>query len=517
MNKELFIDATPTEVVIALLEDKKLVELHRDKNNTQHSVGDVFLGRVRKVMPGLNAAFIDVGSEKEGFIHFLDLGVQIHTLNKFINGGLHGDKALLNMNNIKLQDETPKSEKIGNILKQNQNILVQITKAPISTKGPRLTAEISFAGRYLVLVPLSNRISISQKIKSSEERNRLKSLVQSIRPKNFGVIIRTVAEGKSVADLDNDLKALVRKWELIKSNLHNAKAPMKMVSEMDKTASLLRDFLNKDFNSIVVNNESIFEEIKSYLQKIAPDKKDILKYYKGQEPIFDNLGISKLIKSSFGRVVPIRRNGAYLIIEHTEAMHVIDVNSGHRMNAENSQEANALEVNLDAAVEVARQLRLRDMGGIIVVDFIDQREAKNRKILYDKMEEEMSKDPSKHTILPPTKFGLIQITRQRIGPQTSVEVLEKCPTCKGTGEIKPSILIVDEIENHIEYLIEDQNESGFAIALNPFIYAYLTKKFRRQQFKWYFKYKRWIKLREFSSLHFTEYKFIDKKGEIIEL
>lgn len=517
MSKELIINVTPTGVVIALVEDKQLVEIHREKNNTMHSVGDVFLGRVKKVMPGLNAAFIDVGSDKEGFLHLLDLGTQIHVINKYVNCAIHGDKAQMNMSNVKLQGESIKTEKIASILKQNQQVLVQVAKEPISTKGPRLSAEISFAGRYLVLVPFGDKISISQKIKSVEERNRLKSLIQSIRPKNYGVIIRTVAEGKNVSDLDSDLRNLVRKWESVAGHLHNAKAPMKVFSEMDKTVSILRDFLSSDFLNIAVNDPDVYEEVKNYIVKIAPDKKDIVKHYKGKEPIFDNYGISKQIKASFGKVVPIRRNGAYLVIEHTEAMHVIDVNSGHRVNADQSQEDNALDVNLEAAAEVARQMRLRDMGGITVVDFIDQREAKNRKILYDKMVEEMAKDSSKHNVLPPTKFGLVQITRQRVRPQTQIDVLETCPSCGGTGEIKPSVMLIDEIEGNIEYLVQDHNEKHFSISVNPYIYAFLKQKFCRQQFRWWLKYKRWIKIDKVAALQFLEYKFIDQNGEEIEI
>ncbi len=517
MNKELIVNSTSQETVIALLEDKVLVELHREKNNTQHSVGDVFLGRVRKVMPGLNAAFVDVGAAKEGFLHFLDLGPQVQALQKFTNCALHGDAAQLDISAYKLKEELSKTAKISSVLKQNQPVLVQVTKEPISTKGPRLSSEISFAGRYVVLMPFSNKISISSKIKNPEERQRLKNLVQSVRPKNFGVIIRTVAEGKTAAELHSDLDALFRKWEQIKSHLHNISPPVKVCSEMDKTVSLLRDFLSNDFDQIVTNSEEIYEEIKAYVETIAPEKKHIVKYYKDREPIFDHYGVTKQVKASFGKVVNIKRGGAYLVVEHTEAMHVIDVNSGHRVNAEQSQEDNALEVNLEAAAEVARQVRLRDMGGIVIVDFIDQREPQNRKTLYDAMVKFMANDPSKHTVLPPTKFGLIQITRQRVRPQTQVDVLETCPACGGTGQIRPSICIVDDIDRDVEYLIKDINAKHFCIVLNPYVYAYMTRRWRMYQRKWWSKYHRWIGLRESSSFGFLEYKFLDKNDEEIKL
>lgn len=517
MNKELIVNFAPEEVVIALLEDKALVELHRERNNNRHAVGDVFLGRVRKVMPGLNAAFVDVDSEKEGFLHFLDLGPQFHSLQRFTEAGMKGDTAQLDISKEKLKEDLTKTEKISSVLKQNQPILVQVTKEPISTKGPRLTSEISFAGRYVVLIPFSNKISISQKIKGAEERSRLRNLIQSVRPRNFGVIIRTVAEGKSAAELHADLDSLLHKWEQVRTHLLNAKPPVKVCSEMDKAVSILRDFLSNDFDQVITNNEDIYEEIRSYVGVIAPQKKGIVKLYKDREPIFDHFGISKQIKASFGKVVNIRRGGAYLVIEHTEAMHVIDVNSGHRVNAEQSQEANSLTVNLEAAAEIARQVRLRDMGGIVIVDFIDQREAQNRKILFDAMVKAMEKDPSRHTVLPPTKFGLIQITRQRVRPQTQVDVMEVCPACGGTGQIRPSVCVVDDIERDVEFLIKDTNARDFSILLSPYVHAYMVRGWRKYQRKWWKIYRRWIRLDESNSLGFLEYRFLDRNGEEIKL
>ncbi len=516
MNKELIVDAGSQEVVIALLEDKVLVELHREKSNTQHSVGDIFLGRVKKIMPGLNAAFVDVGAKKEGFLHFLDLGPQVQLMHKFTNCAINGDQSQLDISSYKLREELSKTEKITSVLKQNQHILVQVTKEPISTKGPRLSSEISFAGRYVVLIPFSNRISISQKIKSPDERMRLRNLVQSVRPKNFGVIVRTVAEGKTAAELHGDLDALFRKWEQIKTHVRNVSPPVKVCSEMDKTVSILRDFLTNDFDQIVTNNESLFEEIQAYVETIAPQKKNIVKFYKDREPIFDHFGISKQIKASFGKVVNIKRSGSYLVIEHTEAMHVIDVNSGHRVNAEQSQETNALEVNLEAAAEIARQVRLRDMGGIVIVDFIDQREPQNRKILFDAMVKNMENDPSRHTVLPPTKFGLIQITRQRVRPQTQVDVLETCPACGGTGKIRPSVCVVDDIDRDVEYLIKDTNAKCFSVVASPYVRAYMRRGMKYQR-KWWWRYKRWIKIKEGNAYGFLEYKFLDRNGEEIKL
>lgn len=514
INRELIISSDVSEVSIVLLEDKQLVEFHKEQSNTNFSVGDVYYGRIRKILPGLNAAFVDIGNQKDAFLHYLDLGSQIRSLIEYTRLATKGNKAQSDMDSFKLLPDIDKSGKISDFLSAGDYLPVQIAKEPINTKGPRISAEISFAGRYLVLVPFSNRVSVSQKIRSSEERGRLKRLIQSIRPNNFGVIIRTVAEGKKVEELDADMRFLISKWEQLSNNLANLTTSAKLVSELDRTSVMLRDILNESFNGIHVDNNEIYEEVKSFINTIAPQKTDIVKLYKGKEPIFDYFGITKQIKGLFGKIVTIR-NGVYLIIEHTEAMHVIDVNSGHRLNKENTQEENALAVNLEAATEIARQLRLRDMGGIIIVDFIDMHEAKNRKLLFEKLQQEMSKDRAKHTILPATKFGLIQITRQRVRPETEITVNEKCPVCDGTGKIKPSALFIDEIEHNINYLFLDQNEKSLTIQVHPFIYAYLTKGLFSIRKKWMWKYKRHIKIIPVKSFHILQVNFQDSNGDDI--
>lgn len=516
MNKELIINSGPAEVDIALLEDKTLVELNKEKSNTGFAVGDIYLGKVRKIMPGLNAAFVDVGYEKDAFLHYLDLGPQVLSLNKLTRLVIQGRIKDSPLNGFHIEKEIEKTGKITSVLTAGQQILVQVAKEPISTKGPRVSSELSFAGRYLILVPFSNRISVSQRIKSAEERSRLKRLIQSIKPVNFGVIIRTIAEHKKVADLDNDLKNLLEKWENLIQRLIKAKPPQKIISEIDRTSAILRDILNEAFNNIIVNDQTLYEDTKSFIKSIAPEKVNIVKLYKGKIPIFENFGIDKQIKNSFGKIVTIR-SGIYLIIEHTEALHVIDINSGHRVNKEASQEENALAVNLEAAAELARQLRLRDMGGIIVIDFIDMKSASNRRKLFQKLKDEMAKDRAKHTILPPSKFGLVQITRQRVRPEMNVEIVEKCPACNGSGEIKPSILFIDELENNLRYLINDQNEKYLTLSLHPYLFAYLTKGFKSQRLKWYFKYKRWIRIKSNTSYHFFEYHFFNKNNDEIKM
>jgi len=516
INRELVISSDVSEVKIVLLEDKQLVELHKEQKNNNISVGDVYMGRIKKILPGLNSAFVDIGCRKDAFLHYLDLGPQIKSLKKYTKFAEEGNHAQSNMDAFTLEKDIEKSGKISDFLSVGDRIPVQIAKEPINTKGPRITADISFAGRYIVLVPFSNRISVSQKIKSGEERRRLKLLIQSIKPNNFGVIIRTVAEGKKVAELDADLKTLLNKWHSMTHVIGSSNGPTKLISELDRTSVVLRDILNESFNGIYIDDSNLYEEIKSFISTIAPQKSDIVKLYKGKEPIFTEFGVNKQMAGLFGRIVTIR-NGVYLIIEHTEAMHVIDVNSGQRVSKENSQEENALSVNLEAAAEIARQLRLRDMGGIIIVDFIDMQEAAHRKELYNKLKEEMSKDRARHTILPASKFGLIQITRQRVRPENEVTVQEKCPTCNGTGKIRSSYLIIDEIENNMRYLLLDQNEDQITVQVHPFLYAYLNKGLFSIKRKWKWKYNRKIDIKEVKSFHITQYNFINKNGEEILL
>lgn len=516
MNKELIINSNSAEVVIALLENKKLVELHKEKGNNSFSVGDIYLGKIKKIVPGLNAAFVDVGYEKDAFLHYLDLGPQINSLIKYSKTAVLGKSIPLSSDSYKSEPNIEKTGKISSILANALEIPVQIAKEPISSKGPRITSEISLAGRYLILVPFSDRVSVSQKIKNNEDRSRLKRLVLSIKPKNFGIIIRTVAENKKVAELIADLDDLTQRWNSMVAKMSSAKAPQKILSEIDRTSVILRDLLNESFNNIFVNDQMIFEDIKTYIQTIAPDKVDIVKLYKNKEPIFEHFGIDKQIRNSFGKKVTYK-NGAYLVIEHTEAMHVIDVNSGHRNKSESNQEENAMEVNMDAATEIARQLRLRDMGGIISIDFIDLHQASNRRLLFEKLQLEMKPDHSKHTILPPNKFGVVQITRQRVRPETNIQILEKCPSCDGTGEIKASISVVEDIENRIQFLFNEQNEKRLLIAVHPYLYSYLTKGIMSKRVKWMLKFKKRITIKPDSQLRFLEFHFFDKNQEEIKV
>jgi len=516
VNKDLIINVNPQEVSIALLEEKQLMEIHNERLDNNYSVGDLYLGKVKKITPGLNAAFVDVGYEREAFLHYHDLGPRVRSLNKFVKIVNNSKKANLSLKDFKFEPEIVKTGKIQEVLSVNQNILVQVAKEPISSKGPRITTEIAFPGRYVVLVPFSNRVSVSQKIKDFEERNRLKRLVTSIRPANFGVIVRTIAQTKKVAELLADIESLVVKWEQAVEKLADANPPLKIHGELGRSSTILRDLLNSDFNSIVVDDAKMANELKDFISTFAPDKKDLVKNYSGKVPIFEYHNVDKQIKSSFGKKVSMK-SGAYLIIEHTEAMHVIDVNSGHRLKKELNQEAGALETNLVSAKEIVRQLRLRDMGGIIVIDFIDMVDKENRRKLYEFLKTEMKSDKAKHTILPVTKFGLIQITRQRVRPEMEIEILEKCPVCLGTGEVKASILISDDIENNIRFLVQEQNEGYIELRVHPFLYAYFTQGIFNFKWKWLKEYHRWIRIKKVSSYHFLEYHLFNKEGDEIKI
>jgi ribonuclease G len=515
VNKELIINTTSEGIDIALLENKHLTELHQERSTNQFTVGDIYLGRIKKVMPGLNAAFIEVGHEKDAFLHYTDLSPDIRSVMKFTSNCVAGNISPEQMlNNFEIQKQIVKTGNVKEVLNNKNHLLVQILKEPISTKGPRLTCEISLAGRFLVLVPFNDSVGVSKKIDSAEERKRLKVLVESLKPKNFGVIVRTVAAGKNAAELHQDLLSLQEKWQQMMRNLKGAVPVTKVLSEMNKTTGILRDLLSPQFNRIVVNDVKVAKETEIYISRIAPEKKDIVQRYTGSTPIFDHFGITKQIKASFGKTVTMP-NGSYIIIEKTEALHVIDVNSGHRSTMDGNQEGNALKVNLEAAEEIGRQLRLRDLGGIIVIDFIDMKNMDNKKALQQKMKEVMEHDRATHTILPLSKFNLMQITRERVRPEINITVTENCPTCGGTGQITASLLLIDEIENDLTHLLT--THATLKLYCHPIIGAYLRKGFPSLRMKWLFKHKKWISIQANENLGITDYKFFDDNDEEIKI
>lgn len=520
MNKELIIQSSDAGVEIALLEDKKLVELHYDNSGGNFNVGDLYLGKVRKIMPGLNAAFVDIGHEKDAFLHYTDLSPYFKSLVKFTEMAI-SDKstASFDFSNFTLEPDIVKTGKIADVASSKPTILVQILKEPISSKGPRISGEISLPGRFIVVTPFNNFVNVSRKIHSTEERKRLQRIIESIKPKNFGVIVRTAAEGQSTAELHKDLLQIIDSWKAIQFNLKGAKPPQKILSEENKTTSLLRDLLNKDFNKIVSDNSTIVKDAQEYISNIAPGREHIVSQHQNGASIFDHFGISKQVKASFGKTVMLD-SGGYLVIEHTEALHVIDVNSGHKFSNIN-QEETGLNTNKEAAKEIARQLRLRDIGGIIIVDFIDMKNAENKREIANLVEEYMKDDRAKHSVLPLTKFGLLQITRQRLRPVIKISTGETCPSCNGTGKVRSSQLLMDDIEKHVKYLKANLNVK-LSLHLHPIILSHLTKKknllFSTSIYSnWKKKYGAFT-LVEDEGFEFLEYKFYDENsGEEIKI
>ena len=505
MKLELIIRSSDAGIDFALLREGRLIEF----NKTAHeafSVGDIFLAKTRKILTGLNAAFVPVGADKDGFLHYQDLGPHFLTIDNFVKK-IRGGSKNYDLRSYPFKEEIDKAGKIETVLKPKENVLVQIVKESISTKGPRVTTEISIAGRYMILLPASKKISVSKKIASTKERERLIKLVKSICPKGFGIILRTIAKGKKVAELDHDLQQLVARWNSMCEQVSVAKTPSKVLSEINRVSSLLRDVFTDDFEEIVTNSEELHEEISHYLEEFSPEKKKILKLYNHHSlPIFDHYKIERQIKTAFGKTVPMAR-GSYLVIEHTEALHVIDVNSGNRVNKENTQEENALEVNLVAATEIVRQLRLRDMGGIIVVDFIDMKSSENRKRLYDHVRTEIESDCTKHKVLPLSKFGLMQITRQRVRAETNIQTREENPN--KDNKVEAPILMLDKLNMELKHIITNRKHKGRKITLHihSFIAAYLTKGFISQRLKWFFTFGKWVEIYPRDGYKYLHYRF----------
>ena len=516
MKSELVVDVTPTQISTALLEDGRLMGLQRETRDASYAVGNLYFAKVKKLMPGLNAAFVNVGHEKDAFLHYLDLGSQFSSYHKFIKAARNGGKKGVNISKISLESEIDKQGSISDVLNQGDELLVQIAKEPISSKGPRLTTEITFTGRFLVLTPFNTKVNVSSKIKDNSEKTRLRTLIESIKPKNFGVIIRTSAENKSSADLYAEMNVLVKCWEDSIAKLQYLKAPSLVYEEESRAVGLIRDVFNPDFESIYVNDADVFDQIHNYVSLIAPDRKDIVKIYSDELPIFDKFSITKQIKSSFGKTVSFR-SGAYIIVESTEALHVIDVNSGNRSKASADQESNALNVNILAADEIARQLRLRDMGGIIVIDFIDMAKAEHRQELYEHMKEAMQTDRARHNILPLSKFGLMQITRQRVRPALDIVTAETCPSCCGKGEIQPSLLFTDVLKDKIDYLVNSLKITRFVMYVHPFVDAYLKKGLVSEYLRWRMEYGRKFKILPDQSLAYLQYRVFDKDKNEIDL
>jgi ribonuclease G len=514
LSYELIIQKNSSGVEIALLSGKKLVEFHKETAGSAIQVGNFYLGKIRKISPTLNAAFVDIGADKDAFLTYFDLGPNVRSLKKFTHLIQHGGLKSPELDGFVLEPQTVKTGKISQVFKVGDRVLVQVTKEPIASKGPKVTCDISLAGRYFVLVPFANNISISKKIGTPAEKKRLKDLAASLRPENFGVIIRTVSEGVDIEELDKDLRNLVKKWDELKLKLHTAKISDLVLGEGNRLHTLLRDVLNEDFTQIVVNDSALYTELKTYLQRISPQSEKILKQHQGKNSVFDQFGVNRAIKASFGKSVTFS-GGAYLVIDHTEALHVIDVNSGSISFDPENREENVFRVNCEAVEEIARQIRLRDMGGIIVIDFIDMRDPKKKAELFKQLRDAMKTDRAKHTILPMSKFGLVQITRERVRPATEIVTTEVCPTCNGTGKMDSSVQLLDRLENTVTYLWENMNHRHLKLKAHPLVINYIKHGLPSIRFKWWMKYKRWLKLESAPHYGLARLEFFDEAGHPI--
>ncbi len=512
LERELVIQSTDNGCEIALLENKELVEFHRDTESSNLAIGDMYWARVKKVLPPLNAVFVDIGEGKEAFLHYTDLGENFATLLGYFKRCVTNER--IPIDKFPSVPQLDKSGKISEVLAVNDYIPVEILKEPISTKGARLSSDISLAGRYIVLVPFTNMISVSKKIIDKSEKDRLIAIGNSIKHKNFGLIIRTVAVGKPLKELHEDYIDLMDKWNKITQSVVNANGVVKIFEEQSKSNTLLRDILNDSFTKIHVNSEPIATSIRSYLEKIAPDKTEIVKHHKNQPYLFEEFQLTSKIKSSFNRIIPLK-SGGYIIMEQTEALYVIDVNSGLGLNKKTglTVDESILKVNIEAAKEIARQLRLRDIGGIIVIDFIDSKNPEIKEKIFDEMQDFMKSDTASHTILPLSRFCLMQITRSRTRPQEIVNTKEECPSCHGTGKVTNVILITDIIFNKLQAI--SNIEKNITILLHPFVYAYLTKGFLSKHLQWQWKLKMRFKLQSHSAFGVNEYQYLDKEGNKI--
>lgn len=471
MSKEIVINSDREQTQIAIVENNDLVELYIENPEHSRTLGDIFLGRVRRIMPSIRAAFVDVGQKQDAFLHFSDLAENLPEMLEFLeqeeptvgsirpqaeeqkniarrrrpkhsapkDGAVAKDdeaaspkkrdskerghrRSMQRRLKKRPQEDAPRKAQrrrhVHNLeqhLKRDQRVLVKIVKEPISNKGSRVSTDISLAGRFLVLVPLADYVAVSKKIQSYKERRRLRALARMLVPEGFGVIVRTVADGRNAKALDTDLRLLLEKWRKIEQRLNeHPKPPVQVHEDVNMVSSIIRDLFSDDYDRIMVDDPRLYRNIKSYIQAVAPQMVPAVQLHKGKTPVFESAGIMKNVAQAFEHRVELP-TGGYLFIERTEAMHVVDVNSGHSGKGL-SQEDNSLKVNLEAARVLAKQIRLRDLGGIIVVDFIDLRDDKNRKKVYDELKREFRKDRAVTKILPMSDFGLIQITRQRLRP-----------------------------------------------------------------------------------------------------
>ncbi|NOZ61486.1 MAG: Rne/Rng family ribonuclease [Calditrichaeota bacterium] len=497
MNKEILINAAIGEKRIAILENGRLAELFVEMPDNERMVGDIYLGKVVNVVRGMRAAFIDIGLKQDAFLHFSDIGESFSTVSSMIDPGEEGHIT---------QALAPEDIRV------RQQILVQIIKEPISTKGARLTTQISIPGRFLVLVPNSKFIGVSKKIDSARERKRLRKIAREIRPEGFGLIVRTVADGRDKMVLEKDVENLKKTWKRIQAKIKKNKPPLLVYKDMGMTSSVIRDLFTRDMTRLIVDDRKLYRKIVTYLKDVAHEMAGLVEFYDRTTPIFDHYKIEDEIQNSLSRKVELKSGGS-IIIDQTEALCAIDVNSG-RFIGKKTQEQNTLKINLEAAKEIARQLRLRDLGGIIVIDFIDMREGKNKKRLHDELKSELKKDRAQANILPLSDFGLIEMTRERIRPSIMYAFSETCPTCGGLGRITSKSAVFSQIERWIKRFRAKSKERRLKIVTHPEMKTYLTQgiksPIRRLMWRYFLK----IEVAGDWNLEFDEFQIFSKKQNI---
>ncbi len=509
-NNQIIIHAAGKQTRIALIENGELAQFFIESPENQRTVGDIYLAGVHKVMSGIRAAFIDLGTPKDAFLHFSDVGDHLEEYVRTLNGD---DAVSPDIDKEEGKDEKSRNLSIGlekqmragRILQPGQKLLVQIIKEPIGSKGPRVSTDITLAGRFLVLVPMGDYVGVSKRIRSYKERRRLRNVVAENLPEGFGVIVRTVAGGQPDELVKNDLRDLLKKWDSVLEKLKTAKPTALLYRDLDMTESLIRDLFAKDYNRVLIDDAAMYKTIKSYVARVAPKLLPSIELYKGSEHVFDYMKISRDVDSIFSPRVKIP-SGGYLIFEQTEAMFVIDVNSG-RYAANKHQEDNSLKTNLEAAREVAKQLRLRDIGGIIVVDFIDLKEDANRKKVYDELKKEFRKDRAKTNILQMSDFGLVQITRQRIRPSVVKSVSRICPMCGGSGSVISQNTILSDLEAWLTKFRHATRYRAVDLYINPYLKSFLTRGIFSQRVRWVFRYGIRISMIADETVSLNDYKF----------
>ena len=472
MQKEIIINASDNQHRIAIVEDGKLAELFVESDENERMVGDIFLGTVVKVMSGIQACFLDIGLDQDAFLHFSDIG---HDFKEF--GAITGDDEGIDTEEEEEEEGKRKRRRAYTPprinLQKGQDVVVQIFKEPVGNKGVRVTTEVSLPGRFLVLMPLDDSLGVSRKITNFKEKRRLRRIARSILPSGYGAIIRTVAEGRDEALLTNDLQQLVQAWREVEKIMKKCKAPTLLYKDVGASSSVIRDLFSDEVTRVAVDSKKMYRQIRGYINGVAPHKVQAIELHTSRDPIFDAYGIEKQIAQSLSRKVWLK-SGGYIIIEHTEAMKVIDVNSG-RYAAKQEQELNSLRTNLEAVREIAHQIRLRDLGGIIVIDFIDMQYDENNRKVFEEMRRELRRDRAKSTILPLTDFGLMQITRQRVRDSVQMSISEVCPACEGSGLVQSKTSVLTEIERWLRRFRVESRELRLQLDVHPAMAAFLAE------------------------------------------